>query len=139
MVYPKKSNVDRTVNGMEKINDPEFKKGLTNFWNIKNLKDEYKLLSQRYLKEYYPKIKNSEEYAKYVNKSNEDPIESMIQEITDLKKINNNAYYIDVIIKVQDGPVSSKTIRIKRRQLFVRERNVWKFDGCDENIYDIIK
>ena len=127
------------VPGIDKIQDQELKKVFLDFKNSESPKDEYKYLSKNYLEEFYPDITNAQEYEKYLNSVNEDPVESKLTGVVDCKKINENTYHIDIVTEGQDSPGSDLITKVRTRSIFIKENGTWKYEGRVPGIFEVIK
>jgi hypothetical protein len=126
-----KDNELFTIKGLDQISDPEFKKALSQylFLNEKNdYKQLYNFLSKEFLKEYFPNIKNADEYAIRIENISE-VSEFKYLEITKIQ-YQNNQYKVDIIVS---GMAEGEMKKVKTTYFFIKENTGWKYNGRDLN------
>jgi DNA-binding transcriptional MerR regulator len=123
-------NNQYTIKGIEQINDGKLVKSVLNyckFMEEENYKEVYNYISEHFLKNILPKIKTAEQYKNFMMDNSE--IENLkFLKILHINYTNDNSVQIEIVDEsISEGDYT----KVKSIYSFVKEGNVWKFDGVD--------
>lgn len=135
---------NQTIPGADKIKDSQARGQIISYFNYDSkfdFKNKYKYLSSRILEKNYPNIKTAEEYEKLMKETTEEYIKKEYVRIFEVKEISENSYQISIISRSQESEenqnISSR--EILRGYSFVKEGNIWKFNGIIPGTFKAIK
>ena len=140
-------NIDKEnqiILGADKIKDSQARRQIISYLSCDSkfdFKNKYKYLSSRLLEKNCYNIKNAEEYEKLMKETIEEYIKIVYVRILSARKVSKNNYQVSIISRSQESGenqnISNK--EILREYSFVKEGEIWKFNGRVFGTFKVIK